>query len=123
MKYLAPALAVSLPLFLVGCQTTNTLYDWGGYDEGLYEYYHDPVEAKEFPVALESHLAELEENGQKPAPGLYAEVGTFNLKSGDTTKAIAFYKKEAEVWPESAPLMNALIQNLERQDHEAGVNN
>ncbi|EHU4837276.1 DUF4810 domain-containing protein [Vibrio parahaemolyticus] len=123
MKFLKTITAISASILLFGCQTTNTLYDWGGYDEGLYEYYYDPIEAKEFPIVLETHLVELEERGQKPAPGLYAEVGTFNLKSGNTSKAIAFYKKEAETWPESAPLMSALIQNLERLDNEKEAQN
>ncbi|TOF05218.1 DUF4810 domain-containing protein, partial [Vibrio parahaemolyticus] len=41
----------------------------------------------------------------------------------NTSKAIAFYKKEAETWPESAPLMSALIQNLERLDNEKEAQN
>ncbi len=102
-------------LTLISCQTNNTLYDWGGYDESLYEYYHDPVEAQEFPLALEAHLVQLEQNEQKPAPGLYAEVGTFKLKEGDISSAISYYEKEAEAWPESAALMNAIIKNLKKQ--------
>ncbi|GAL14527.1 hypothetical protein JCM19233_5539 [Vibrio astriarenae] len=74
--------------------------------------------AKEFPVALEQHLQQIESNDQRPAPGLYAEVGTFKLKTGDINSAISFYEKEANAWPESAPLMNAIVQNLKRQTGE-----
>lgn len=115
MKKLNLIFSVALVTFLVGCTTTNTLYDWGDYGEDLYEYYHDPVKAKEFPAKLEAHLAQVEQSGQKPAPGLYAEVGTFNLKIGDIPKAISFYKKEAKAWPEGAALMNVMIQNLKKQ--------
>ncbi|WP_432454959.1 MULTISPECIES: DUF4810 domain-containing protein [unclassified Agarivorans] len=115
MKTLKLIFFMTSMAFLSGCQTTKTMYDWGGYDESLYEYYHDPVAAEEFPLALEEHLLQVEQNGQKAAPGLYAEVGTFNLKSGDVPKAINYYTKESETWPESKPLMDAIIQNLEKQ--------
>lgn len=121
MKNLKYALLIIFPVLLVGCKTTSTLYDWGGYDEGLYEYYHDPVGAKEFPEVLENHLLELEESGRKPAPGLYAEAGTFNLKAGNTPKAINFYKKEAKTWPESKSLMDSLIENLEKKSKNSEV--
>lgn len=102
--------------FLSGCTSTQTtLYDWGGYDEGIYEYYYDPIEAANFPQLVEAHIVQLESNNQTPAPGLYAEVGTFKLKTGDIDNAISFYKKEAATWPESKPLMDAIVQNLERQ--------
>lgn len=102
-------------IILTACQTSHTLYDWGGYDEGIYEYYHDPVGAAEFPTLLEAHIEQLEENNQTPGPGLYAEIGTFSLKLGDLPKAIEYYQKEANAWPESKPFMDALVQNLQRQ--------
>ncbi|MCG7489088.1 DUF4810 domain-containing protein [Vibrio sp. Of14-4] len=114
MRNIKLGLCLALLLGLTGCKST-ALYDWGEYDENLYEYYHDPIAAKEFPAVLEKHLEQLESKNLRPAPGLYAEVGTFKLKSGDTKEAIAFYKKEASTWPESAPLMDALVKNLERQ--------
>ncbi|GHB04628.1 DUF4810 domain-containing protein [Shewanella indica] len=115
MNRIKLGLCVLVMLGLAGCKST-TLYNWGVYDEGLYEYYHDPVAAKEFPIALEGHLKQIEDNKQRPAPGLYAEVGTFKLKSGDITGAISFYEKEANTWPESAALMKTLVQNLQRQN-------
>ncbi|MDO6498929.1 DUF4810 domain-containing protein [Photobacterium sanguinicancri] len=115
MKFLRKLFMMGALLALFGCQTTQTLYDWGEYDSGLYEYYHDPVAAEAFPTILEAHLIQVEESGQKPAPGLYAEVGTFNLKAGNLAKAISYYKKESDTWPESKPLMDAMVQNLERQ--------
>lgn len=118
MKVIKLFFCASLAISLLGCKT-NTLYDWGSYDKNLYEYYHDPVEAKEFPVTLESHIEDLEKEEKKPAPGLYAEVGTFKLKSGDIPSAINYYEKEAKTWPESAALINALVQNLKKQSKDS----
>ncbi|MGF1725388.1 DUF4810 domain-containing protein [Photobacterium nomapromontoriensis] len=101
-------------LLLSGCQS-NTLYNWNNYDEGMYNYYHDPVASKEFPVTIIEHVKEVELQGQKPAPGLCAEAGTFLLNSGNISQAIELYKKEATYWPESKPLMDTLINNLSKR--------
>ena len=115
MKFLKLGV-ILITTILAGCASTQTtLYDWGGYDEGIYEYYYDPVEAANFPELVEAHIVQLESNSQTPAPGLYAEVGTFKLKTGDIENAITYYKKEASTWPESKALMDAIVQNLERQ--------
>ncbi len=107
---------LTLPFLLSGCQTTkNSLYSWGGYQSDLYEYYYDPVGAAEFPAILEAHLKEIEKSDKKPAPGLYAEVGTFALQTGDIPKAIEFYNKESNAWSESKFLMQALVDNLKLQ--------
>jgi hypothetical protein len=99
---------------LTGCVTTG-LYDWGHYEDDLFDYYHQPGEKEKAIADLEKLLAKQEAKGRKPAPGLYAELGTFYLLEGDSATAIGFYQKEAEYWPESEPMMSTLISNLEGQ--------
>ncbi len=103
-------LAVSL---LSGCASPS-LYQWGGYEQALYEGYKDPTKMEALRIKLEAHIAEMEKSGQKVAPGLYAELGTLYLQAGASDKAIVFYAKERDAWPESQTLMSAMIQNLER---------
>jgi hypothetical protein len=107
-------LIVTLVLALTGCATPG-LYQWGGYEQGLYTAYKDPSQVENLRVKLEAHVAEMERSGQKVAPGLYAELGTLYLQSGASDKAVVFYTKERDAWPESRGLMSALIQNLERR--------
>jgi hypothetical protein len=97
---------------LTGCVAPR--YQWGKYDEMLYQTYKNPGKAEEMRVSLEAHLASLEASKQRVAPGLYAELGTIYLQGGDKKKAAAFYSKEKAAWPESQELMNALIKNIER---------
>lgn len=99
-------------LLLGGC--SHGLYDWGGYNQRLYNYYENPQAINDFILALERYLQQMESAGKKPAPGLYAELGTLYLQMGDTPGAIELYKKERDVWPESQHLMTALITNLEK---------
>ncbi len=99
---------------LTGCATTG-LYNWGNYEEDLFDYYHEPDKKEKVIADLVKHLEKQEEKGLKPAPGLYAEAGTFYLIEGDAVTAIRFYQKEREYWPESEPMMSTLIKNLEGQ--------
>jgi hypothetical protein len=101
---------------VVGCASKpKELYQWGGYEQGLYAAYKDPVQVESLRVKLETLIAEMERVGQKVAPGLHAELGTIYLQMGATDKAIAQYAKERDAWSESRGLMTAMIQNLERR--------
>lgn len=107
-------LILLLTLLLTGC-VTPSLYQWGGYEGGLYNAYKDPVKFETLRLNLEMHVSEMEKSGQKVAPGLYAELGTLYLQNGGPAKAIEMYQKERDAWPESKGLMTAMIQNLERR--------
>jgi hypothetical protein len=111
-----------LPILLIvgGCATPS-LYQWGGYEQALYAGYKDPNKIEALRLKLEGHIAEMESSKQKVAPGLYAELGTLYLQSGDSTKAISMYSRERDAWPESRGLMTAMIQNLERREQARGA--
>ena len=103
---------------LTGCAAPS-LYQWGGYDQSLYAGYKDVTKMEALRIKLEAHVGEMEKSNAKVAPGLYAELGTLYLKAGATQKAIDFYTKERNAWPESRVLMTSLIQNLERRQSAA----
>lgn len=102
-------------LTLSGCATSRQGYDWGRYDQLLYETYKDPVQVEALRIELATHIAALEAGNSKVPPGLYAELGTLYLEAGDTDRAIALYEKERAAWPESRGMMTALIVNLQRR--------
>lgn len=110
--FLIPSLT-SLAL-LTGC-AAPALYQWGGYDQALYAGYKDTTKMEALRTKLEAHVGEMEKSRAKVAPGLYAELGTLYLQAGASQKAIDFYTKERDAWPESRVLMTSLIQNLERR--------
>jgi len=100
-------------LLLTGC-ASNSLYQWGGYEEQLYAAYKDPTKVETLRLKLESLLQEAQQSGRRAAPGLYAELGTLYLQAGNRPQAIRYYELERRTWPESTLLMTAMIQNLER---------
>ncbi len=108
-------LALCGSLLLTGC-ASNALYQWGGYEDQLYAAYKDPTKVEALRLKLEAHIQEAQKSGRKVAPGLYAELGTVYLQAGNRPQAISYYAQERATWPESAQLMTAMIQNLERLD-------
>jgi len=104
---------ILLALFTSGCAVQGR-YDWNQYDQRLYDYYKNPATGEAFAEAMAAHVQALETAGKKPAPGLYAELGTFALSRGDSRQAVAYYSKERQAWPESRGLMSALIANIDK---------
>lgn len=100
-------------LGLTGCATNQGLYEWGGYDALLYESYKDPAGVPKNMQALAAHIGALEKGGKRVAPGLHADLGTMLLQAGDKDGALSNFRRERELWPESAVVMDAMIKNLE----------
>jgi hypothetical protein len=108
---------VFLALLMGGCAAPMR-YEWNQYDQRLYDVYKSPEAADQFVITMETHVRSLEAADKKPAPGLYAELGTFYLKRGDSLNAAQYYNKEMTAWPESKGFMTALIANLAKPKAE-----
>lgn len=104
---------ILVALLLGGCAGTNR-YEWNQYDQKLYDYYKSPGTEQQFVSSMEAHVRALEATGKKPPPGMYAELGTFYFKLGDSTTAVGYYQKEMKAWPESKGFMTALIAATEK---------
>ena len=115
MRLVLLALTASL---LTAC-VPQQMYKWGDYDKGLLASYKDPNDIEALRVKLEAHISTLEASQSKVAPGLYAELGTLYYQKGDAQNARIYYTKERDAWPESAGLMTALLQNMDRRDGAA----
>jgi hypothetical protein len=114
MKFFIFPLCTAVAL-LAGCTTRPSLYEWSNYDQLLYDYYKTPASAEAFVTAMTAQVQALEAAGKRPAPGIYAELGTFALSRGNSQAAAQYYKKEMQAWPESKGLMTALIANIDKK--------
>lgn len=112
-------LTVAAVLALTGCATNTAMYEWGGYDALLYQSYKKPAELPKNMQTLATHIAMLEKGGKRVAPGLHADLGTMQLQAGDKAGALSNFRRERELWPESAVLMDAMIKTLENNKPEA----
>ena len=109
---------------LCGC-TSPYLYEWGNYDQWLYENYKNPKSDEELYVDLTALITKYESRKNpavKPmAPGLYAEYGFLLMRRGENARAIEYYNKEKALWPESATFMDSMIQVAQIADKSSGT--
>jgi hypothetical protein len=94
---------------LAGCAAPQNKYDWGNYEQSLYEYYKAPANTQALLLSLNTTITNAEANKRTVAPGLYAEYGFLLMQSGKPKEAIAYFEKEKSKWPESAALMNRMV--------------
>jgi hypothetical protein len=106
--------ALALAASMSACASKTTLYHWGGYDQQLYRHYKQPQDRTTFVEALRTIILEAEEGGRRVPPGMYAEYGFALHEEGRFQDAIAYYRKEQALWPESRTFMDKMIRNAER---------
>jgi hypothetical protein len=105
-------LLLLLPLG-IGC-ASSTLYEWGDYDQWLYENYKSPKNDEELYEDLTALISEYEgrgdSQGKRLAPGLYAEFGFLLMRRGENGRAIEYFEREKQMWPESTLFMDKMIE-------------
>ena len=116
-KSIKIALMTAFALAISGCVgQPKPLYNYADYSD---KYYASKVNTgEESTLALQASMQEAIENAAKSrsgrvAPGMYANLGYLYLKSGKTKEAIALFKQEKELYPESAHFMDKMIQKVE----------
>jgi hypothetical protein len=85
-------------------------YNWGGYENSLYQYYKDPTKASEFSTALVETIQGAEKTQGTVPPGIYAEYGYLLVQQGKAKEAVPYFEKEKAKWPESTYLMDSMIK-------------
>ncbi len=97
-----------------GCTPTTMLYDWSHYDQAQLASYvaHDEAAAR---VALEETITSARQAGHRIPPGACAEFGFLLYKQGQRERAVEYFEQEAQLFPESKPLMTRLISKMRQQ--------
>ena len=101
---------VALLSVSAGCAKQG-MYRWETFEDSLYELYRTPESRPEYVAALQRVVRVAGEKGTKIPPGICAEYGYAHFVDGDIDGAIMYWKRERELWPESAFLMDSLIAN------------
>jgi len=103
-------LLLGIVLLSSGCVQVQAKYQWGGYEQALYDYYKTPAEIERYAEELADTISDGELEGKVP-PGIYAEFAYILMLQGDGKKAISYFEKEKKLWPESAQFMDLMIKN------------
>ena len=100
-------------LFISGCSTTKEpkpLYQWGGYQARLYQYFtKEDYNSDEQIALLEKTIASAESDQLAIAPGAHAHLGLLYTEAGRVEEGKAQFEKEKTLFPESTQFMNFLI--------------
>ena len=108
MKRLFPLSVLLLAMITsVWCST----YNWGSYQQSLLSHFKKPDRDK-----LDNSFTKIvssAESSNKVPPGLYAETGFVKYEKGDYVSAIAYFRKEKELWPESQVFMDKMIRSAQ----------
>lgn len=112
-----PALGLVLALpFAAGCAKPPPLYDWGIYEQLLWESYkadHGDVDPAGQLARLEEDVQRIVGTGGRVPPGVHAHLGFLRYATGDLVAAREHFLEERELFPESAVFMEGLVARLE----------
>lgn len=99
-------------MLLSGC-AKPLLYDWGGYADSL-ECCYVKGDAAQAEQSLRDQMAGYGTDRHVP-PGVYADYGFLLFRRGDAGAAQAYFEKEKSAFPESAYLMDKLIDRVKKK--------
>jgi len=95
-----------------GCQSTKTKYHWGHYEDLIYKSYVAPDEATA-NIQIEKLNEDIDlakAKGKDVPPGLYAHLGVIYTSQGNNDLALAAFNHEKSLFPESATLIDGMIE-------------
>jgi hypothetical protein len=107
-------LALALAGALTGCaQAPGTLYQWGGYQEQLYEHFKgDRQSPAEQVQRLEAQAQKARAGGTALPPGFRAHLGLMYLRLGREDEARQQLEAEKASFPEATQYMDFLLKRL-----------
>jgi hypothetical protein len=113
MRWVVPT--ILLAWALGGC--APRLYHWGQYEDSLHARVSDasPEGRQKAFRMLEQTIQSAEQSGQRVPPGVYADYGYLLYRSNRLDEAVSYFRKEADVYPEARPLMDAVISRIDQR--------
>lgn len=111
---------VSIGLLAIsGCESVSHhqgLYYWGEYENVLHSQFTKPgkMPAHRQVEILSRDITKAEQRGLQIAPGVYAQLGTALADLGDRQASEAAFKREILLYPESALLIEGMLQRANK---------
>ncbi len=115
-----PLLLALLALGLAGCAGTPDQYYWGEYESILYKIYQQPgsVTEEQQISLLETDIEQAENRGKPVPPGIYLHLGMVYASLGMMSDAMAAFASEQEIYPESRPFIEGMLERAEQNAKE-----
>lgn len=102
-------------LVLTGCASPKSTFYWGDYEELVYEMYMEPGNADSTTqiAKLTADIEKAEAEHAVIAPGVHAHLGYMYALEGNVAAAKSEFTIEKTLFPESATLIDGMLQRLE----------
>lgn len=97
-------------LFFTACSTKYENYNLDGYSESFYSF-EKSVNFDEITEKLDQII---ENNENRVPPGIYAQYGYIFSRKNESARAIEYFQKEMELYPESSVFMKRLIEQINK---------
>ncbi len=110
-------------ILLAACESTSSLYYWGDYEQLVYDMYNRPGKAPpELQIdKLSADIERARNSGKKIAPGIHAHLGLMYASVGNMAAAEAAFTNEKTLYPESAVLLDGMLQRAYEASQKKGV--
>ncbi len=108
---------ILLSLFLTACANQNNrLYQWGSYENMVYESYHEAGKhsSQSQIIEMEKDLEKARAANKSLPPGHYAHLGYLYFQNGQLDKALTALQTEKTIFPESTIYMDRLIAQIKK---------
>ena len=124
-KLIKNIVVVSAMLALGGCATSKTIYYWGDYSESAYQYKHEPTvqSSSEHKAALQEIIDNAAGKNKRIPPGIYAELAKFEFEANNLNAARQLLIQEQALFPESARIVEVLLEMINAKENVNASNN
>tara|TARA_Y100001956_G_C4124544_1_gene189341 strand:- start:2954 stop:3313 length:360 start_codon:yes stop_codon:yes gene_type:complete len=100
-------------VILMGCESTQSLYYHGNYNQALYNHFKGNVKPLPEQIAEFEYLIQKAKTQSKQvAPGIYAHLGYLYLQLGNDKKGLHYLQLEKRYFPESQAYINFLEKKV-----------
>ncbi|MDY6952935.1 MAG: DUF4810 domain-containing protein [Thermodesulfobacteriota bacterium] len=116
MVSLRTLMAFAAAVLLIGCASSTTLYEWGRYEDAIYDMYLKPgkVSKAQEIERLEQQIEETVSACRLVPPGLHAHVAYLYVSDGDYIGAMVHLQSEKTKFPESVHFIDGIIERMQK---------
>lgn len=110
------SIGLIVAMLFIGCARDSTLYNWGRYEDAIYDMYLEPGKASgaDEIARLEKQIEETVSSGEFVPPGLHAHLAYLYVSDGDYATALVHLQTEKKKFPESAHFIDGIIERMQK---------
>ena len=103
---------------LGACAQQKTIYDWGSYEQLVYDMYANPGKADPGTqiAKLTQDVERINAEGRHVAPGVHAHLGYLYYTQGQVPLAEEEFTIEKQLFPESAVFIDGMLARMQKQE-------